>query len=102
MDVHGSTWNLNSPRRSETRAASDGAVLLRIDATTLPGYWAEIDTAGMSHTSSSSRAGQCPYTTLTPMIRSRLSSSSRDSGTLVWRLWRLALSVEQGEVGHKS
>ncbi|KAI0350483.1 hypothetical protein OH77DRAFT_1430947 [Trametes cingulata] len=32
-------------RMSETRAASDGEVLLRVDATTLPGYWAEIDTA---------------------------------------------------------
>ncbi|KAF8966666.1 hypothetical protein BDZ97DRAFT_1807457 [Flammula alnicola] len=30
---------------SETRSAADGTVLLRADATTFPGYWAEIDTA---------------------------------------------------------
>lgn len=31
--------------RAETRDASEGSVLVRADATTLPGYWSEIDTA---------------------------------------------------------
>ncbi|KAJ7283211.1 hypothetical protein C8J57DRAFT_1675526 [Mycena rebaudengoi] len=30
---------------SETRDAADGEVLVRVDATNLPGYWSEIDTA---------------------------------------------------------
>ncbi|VDC05350.1 unnamed protein product [Peniophora sp. CBMAI 1063] len=37
-------FDFDFSRLAETRDASDGAVLLRIDATTLPGYWEEIDT----------------------------------------------------------
>ncbi|KAJ3559300.1 hypothetical protein NM688_g427 [Phlebia brevispora] len=35
-------------RLSETRDATDGDVLVRVDATNLPGYWSEIDTADPS------------------------------------------------------
>uniref|UniRef100_A0A8H7XJL8 Chitinase n=1 Tax=Psilocybe cubensis TaxID=181762 RepID=A0A8H7XJL8_PSICU len=38
-------YNFHLIWRSETRTADDGEVLLRADVTTLPGYWAEIDTA---------------------------------------------------------
>ncbi|PIL32554.1 hypothetical protein GSI_05257 [Ganoderma sinense ZZ0214-1] len=43
--VYMAEFDFDFSRMSETRAASDGSVLLRVDATTLPGYWSEIDTA---------------------------------------------------------
>ncbi|KAM5541622.1 hypothetical protein V8D89_004812 [Ganoderma adspersum] len=43
--VYAAKFDFDFGRMSETHAASDGSVLLRVDATTLPGYWSEIDTA---------------------------------------------------------
>ncbi|KAJ3019388.1 hypothetical protein NUW54_g96 [Trametes sanguinea] len=43
--VYDLQFDFEFARMSETRDVSDGSVLLRIDATTIPGYWAEIDTS---------------------------------------------------------
>ncbi|KZW01443.1 hypothetical protein EXIGLDRAFT_789286 [Exidia glandulosa HHB12029] len=45
--VYSLQFDFEFQRLAETRDASEGAVLLRIDATTLPGYWDEIDIAGI-------------------------------------------------------